>query len=88
MIDSVYLDNSNKVRNNRLYICHSIKVESQIFIPAYSGGAYDNLILDSDQEQQLQEVGIDLFEFELMNDDEKIEALEDAGLDPFDFDIF
>lgn len=48
----------------------------------------DDLILDSDQEEQLEEAGIDLFEFEMMDDDEKIEALEDAGLDPFDFDIY
>ncbi len=58
---------------------------------AYSGNAYDNLILDSEQEEQLEEAGIDIFDFEMMDDDEKIEALEaleDAGLDPFDFDMF
>lgn len=55
---------------------------------SYSGNLYDNLILDSEQEEQLEEAGIDSFEFELMDDDEKIEALEDAGLDPFDFDMF
>lgn len=55
---------------------------------SYSGHSYDNLILDSEQEEQLEEAGIDSFEFEMMNDNEKIEALEDAGLDPFDFDIF
>ena len=55
---------------------------------SYSGHSYDNLILDSEQEEQLEEAGIDSFEFEMMDDDEKIEALEDAGLDPFDFDIY
>lgn len=55
---------------------------------AYSGNTYDNLILDSEQEEQLEEAGIDIFDFEMMDDDEKIEALEDAGLDPFDFDMF
>lgn len=28
---------------------------------------------------QLEDAGIDSFEFEMMDDDEKIEALEDAG---------
>ena len=55
---------------------------------SYSGDLYDDLILNSEQEEQLEEAGIDLFDFELMDDDEKIEALEDAGLDPFDFDMF
>lgn len=55
---------------------------------SYSGHSFDNLILDSEQEEQLEEAGIDTFEFEMMDDDEKIEALEDAGLDPFDFDIY
>ncbi len=36
----------------------------------------------------MEEVGIDSFEFEMMDDDEKIEALEDASLGPFDFDMF
>ena len=53
-----------------------------------SGRSYGNLILDSGQEKQLEEAGIDSFEFEMMDEDEKIEALEDAGLDPFDFDIY
>ena len=53
-----------------------------------TGDLYDDLILDSDQEQQLEEAGIDSFEFELMDDDEKIEALEEAGLDPLDFDMY
>lgn len=53
-----------------------------------SSNEYDNLILSTDQEEQLEEAGIDTFDFELMDDDEKREALEDAGLDPFDFDMF
>lgn len=55
---------------------------------AYSGHSYDGLILDSEQEEQLEEAGIDVSDFEMMEDDEKIEALEDAGLDPDDFDMF
>ena len=55
---------------------------------SYWSNLYDNLILNSEQEEQLEDAGIDSFEFELMDDDEKIEALEDAGLDPFDFDMF
>lgn len=53
-----------------------------------SSNLYDDLILDSEQEEKLEEAGIDLFDFELMDGNEKIEALEDAGLDPFDFDMF
>ena len=57
---------------------------------SYSGSSneYDNLILTSEQEEQLEEAGIDTFDFECMDDDEKLEALEDAGLDPFDFDMY
>ena len=55
---------------------------------SYWSNLYDNLILYSEQEEQLEEVGIDSFEFEMMDDDEKIEALEDASLGPFDFDMF
>ena len=53
-----------------------------------AGNKYDNLILTSEQEEQLEEAGIDTFDFEYMDDDEKMEALEDAGLDPFDFDMY
>lgn len=53
-----------------------------------SGNEYDDLILTSTQEEQLEEAGIDTFDFECMDDDEKLEALEDAGLDPFDFDMY
>lgn len=48
----------------------------------------DDLIFSSGQEEQLEDAGIDPFDFELMDDDEKREALEDAGLDPFDFNIY
>lgn len=53
-----------------------------------AGNKYDDLILTSEQEEQLEEAGIDTFDFEYMDDDEKMEALEDAGLDPFDFDMY
>lgn len=46
------------------------------------------MILTSEQEEQLEEAGIDTFDFELMNVDEKMEAMEEAGLDPFDFDMY
>ena len=57
---------------------------------SYSGSnnEYDDLILTSEQEEQLEEAGIDTFDFECMDDDEKMEALEEAGLDPFDFDMY
>lgn len=53
-----------------------------------SNHEYDDLILTTSQEEQLEEAGIDIFDFECMDDDEKIEAIEDAGLDPFDFDMY
>ena len=37
--------------------------------------------------EKLSEAGIDPFDFELMNDDERRDALEDAGLDPDDLDF-
>lgn len=57
---------------------------------SYSGSnnEYDDLILTSEQEEQLEEAGIDTFDFECMDDEEKFEALEEAGLDPFDFDMY
>lgn len=53
-----------------------------------SNNEFDDLILTSEQEEQLEEAGIDSTDFEFMDDNEKMEALEDAGLDPFDFDMF
>ena len=53
-----------------------------------SNNEYDDLILTSEQEEQLEEARIDTFDFECMDDDEKMEALEEAGLDPFDFDMY
>lgn len=38
-------------------------------------------------EDILQNAGIDTFDFDFMDYDEKLEALEDAGLDPDDFDL-
>ena len=55
---------------------------------AGSGNEYDDLILTSEQEEQLEEAGIDSFDFECMDDDEKMEALEEAGLAPSDFDMY
>lgn len=35
----------------------------------------------------MNDAGLDLFDLELMDDDERAEVLEDAGLDPDDFDF-
>lgn len=35
----------------------------------------------------MNDAGLDLFDLELMDDDECAEVLEDAGLDPDDFDF-
>lgn len=48
-------------------------------------GTYHSLLLSSDQEEELEAAGIDIFELEFMSDDERNETLEDAGLDPFDY---
>ena len=41
-----------------------------------------------EMESELESAGIDLFEFSLMDEDERHEALEDAFLDPWDFEDF
>lgn len=42
--------------------------------------------MDFDLERNLEDVGIDAFDFSLMNDDERREVLNDAGLDPNDYE--
>ena len=42
--------------------------------------------MDFDREYELENAGIDAFDFSLIDDDEKVETLQDAGLDPDDFD--
>ena len=43
--------------------------------------------MDFDREMELENAGIDAFEFSLMDEDERREALEDASLDPDDYDL-
>ncbi len=46
-------------------------------------------IIGSDEElleDELEAAGLDKFDLELMDADERREAIEDAGLDPDDFD--
>ena len=42
--------------------------------------------MDFDRELELENAGIDAFDFSIMDDEERAEALADAGLDPEDFD--
>ena len=42
--------------------------------------------MDFDREYNLENAGIDAFDFSLMNDDERAETLLDAGLDSDDYD--
>lgn len=42
---------------------------------------------NDDVEDVLNDAGLDLFDLELMDDDERAEVLEDAGLEPDDFDF-
>ena len=50
-----------------------------------------SLSIDDDDidevDEALSSVGLDRFDLEMMDDDERAEALEDAGLDPDDFDF-
>lgn len=48
-----------------------------------SSGTFDS----SDLEDALDDAGIDMLDFELMDDDERAEALADAGYDIDDFDF-
>ena len=77
MLDSMKEDNTNE------YSGYSGAYASET-----SNHEYDNLVLTSRQEDKLEEAGIDKFDFDFMDDNEKREALEDAGLDPWDFDMF
>ncbi len=41
---------------------------------------------EDDEDDELEEVGLDRFDLDLMDVDERREALEDAGLDPDDYE--
>ena len=43
--------------------------------------------LDSEQIEELEDAGIDVEDFEYLDDDDKREMLEDYGLDPDDYDL-
>jgi hypothetical protein len=40
-----------------------------------------------DEDDELELAGLDRFDLEMMDEDERREVLEDAGLDPDDFDF-
>ena len=42
---------------------------------------------DDDDDLDLDLAGLDRFDLEMMDEDERHEALEDAGLDPGDYDL-
>ena len=53
-----------------------------------SGGyGYSGSGRTTELEDALDDAGIDVFDFELMSDDERAEALSDAGYDIDDFDF-
>lgn len=52
----------------------------------FSSGDADSLE-DDDLDDELEIAGLDPYELENMDEEERIEALEDAGLDPDDFDF-
>lgn len=49
-------------------------------------GAYMQMV-ESSKQDELESAGIDMSEFEFMDEDERKVALEEAGLDPTDFDF-
>lgn len=55
-----------------------------------SGSAINEYLYEDqsdDIDAALSDAGLDRFDLELMDDNERTEALEDAGLDPDDFDF-
>ena len=50
----------------------------------------DEIVLDLDgiEAAELEDAGIDIDEFEMMDDDEKRQALIDAGLEPDDYNLW
>ena len=60
--------------------------EFGIAMEVLSEGDSDEYEEDDDLDDELDEAGLDRFELEMMDEDERREALEDAGLDPDDYD--
>lgn len=52
-----------------------------------SSCGYTSIGATTDLEDALDDAGIDIFDFELMDDDERAEVLSDAGYDIDDFDF-
>ena len=52
-------------------------------------GIYENTSSneEDDLETELEELGLDIDDLDMMDDEERAQALEDAGLDPDDWDI-
>jgi hypothetical protein len=46
-----------------------------------------NVGVGDDLDKELEMAGLDRFELEMMDEDERREVLEDAGLDPDDYDF-
>ena len=88
MADSLRLGGAISALDARKEDSSSGYVYSDSSYNSDANNEYDDLIFTSEQEEQLEEAGIDTFDFECMDDDEKMEALEEAGLDPFDFDMY
>ncbi len=64
-------------------LCGSKEEHEALFGDSGDFAADDNDYTDN----ELDMAGLDRFELELMDEDERREALEDAGLDPDDFDF-
>ncbi len=62
------------------------KAEKSSTISSISSYEYSGFGGTTELEDALDDAGIDSFDFELMDDDERAEALADAGYDIDDFD--
>ena len=52
-------------------------------------GIYENTSSneEDDLETELEELGLDIDDLDMMDDEERAQALEDAGFDPDDWDV-
>lgn len=50
-------------------------------------GDFEDDDTESDFEFDAEMAGLDVYELEMMDEDERIQAIEDAGLDPDDYDF-
>lgn len=68
-------------------LCGSKEEHEALFGPSCDAGEFDDDDEEDDNDIELELSGLDRFELEMMDEDERNEVLEEAGLDPDDFDF-